>query len=209
MKKLVSAVKSSPKLKQIVLRMMIPANDHKPRRWVRWLLNPFSHSRGRQSIVRWRARLDVFPFNGFTLGKRSLIEDFCVVNNGVGPVVIGDDTIIGIGSVIIGPVVIGNNVMLAQHVTVSGLNHGYQAIDQPPSRQKVVTRQTIIDDNVWIGANAVVVPGVHVGKHSVVGAGSVVTKNIAPYSVVVGNPAKVVKQYNERAGRWESVIPSK
>jgi len=60
----------------------------------------------------------------------------------------------------------------------------------------------IIEDECWIGANAVITAGVTIGKHSVIAAGSVVTKNIPPYSVAVGNPARVIKQYNFETKQW-------
>lgn len=149
--------------------------------------------------------MDVFPFNKFELGDRSLIESFSTINNGVGDVFIGHKSLIGIGCTVIGPVVIGNNVILAQNIVVSGLNHGYEIIDIPPCDQKTVTNLITINDDVWIGANCVVTAGVTIGKHAVIGAGSVVTKNVPPYSVSVGNPAKVVKLYNFENNKWERV----
>nr|WP_317125288.1 acyltransferase [Pedobacter schmidteae] len=149
--------------------------------------------------------MDVFPFNDFSLGQASIIEDFCTINNGVGDVVIGDKTIIGVGCTIIGPVQIGNHVMLAQNIAVSGLNHGYELIDIPPSEQSTITKKITIDDNVWIGANCVVTAGVSIGKHAVIGAGSVVTKDIPPYAVSVGNPARVIKKYDFDRKEWVRV----
>lgn len=201
---IVSRIKANPKFKKIALRMLIPNNDHKPRLWVRWFLNPFIHTRKRGAVVRWKTRMDLFPFNKFILGRYSTIEDFAVVNNGVGDVLIGDNTIIGIGCTIIGPVSIGNDVMLAQNIVISGLNHGYEDISISPAKQKVSCKQITIADDVWIGANSVIVAGVTIGRHSVIGAGSVVTKNIPDYSVAVGNPARVVKRYNSTLGIWES-----
>jgi acetyltransferase-like isoleucine patch superfamily enzyme len=58
---------------------------------------------------------------------------------------------------------------------------------------------------LWIGANAVITAGVTIGKHSIIAAGAVVTKNIPPYSVAVGNPARVIKQYNFTSQKWEKV----
>lgn len=202
---IVSRIKSNPKLKQFALKLLIPANDHKPRLWVRLFLNPFKHSRGRGSIIRWRTRMDLFPFNNFTLGKKSLIEDFTTVNNGVGDVVIGDRTIIGLGNTIIGPVMIGNDVMFAQNVVVSGMNHGYEDVNLPPSKQKDICRQINIEDNVWIGANSVITAGITIGRHCVIGGGSVVTKDIPSYSVAVGNPAKIIKKLNVHTKIWEKV----
>lgn len=202
---IVSKIKSNPKLKSFVLWMLIPSNEHRPRLWVRLFLNPFKHKRGPGAIVRRRTRMDVFPFNDFRLGMKSVIEDFSTINNGVGDVLIGERTIVGLGNTIIGPVQIGNDVMLAQNIVVSGMNHGYEDISLPPSRQKDICKQIVISDNVWIGANSVITIGVQIGKHSIIGAGSVVTKDIPAFSVAVGNPAKVIKQYNFSSATWEKV----
>ncbi len=195
-------IKSDPKLKQLAHWMLIPSNEHRPRWWVRTFLNPFIHTWGKGCIVRRRTRMDILPFNRFSLGKKSVIEDFATINNGVGNVLIGDGTTIGMGNVMIGPINIGNNVILAQNIVASGLNHGYEDINLPPVLQKVTTKQIFIDDDVWIGANSVITAGVTIGKHSIIGAGSVVTKNIPPFSVAVGNPAKVIKQYNSDKNEW-------
>ena len=198
-------IKSNPRLKKFVLWTLMPVNDNKPRLWVRYLLNPFKHTRGSGARMRTRARREVFPFHEFRLGAASIIEDFATVNNGVGDVRIGERSMIGIGSVVIGPVTIGSDVMLAQHVVVSGLNHGYQDVTVPPNKQPVETRQIAIGDGAWIGANSVITAGVAIGRHSIIGAGSVVTRNIPDFSVAVGNPAKVVKQYNEQKKCWERI----
>jgi acetyltransferase-like isoleucine patch superfamily enzyme len=202
---IISNIKANPKLKRFVLRLLIPANQHRPRLWVRLFLNPFRHKRGKGSVIRPRTRTDVFPFNNFNLGMKSIVEDFTTINNGVGHVIIGDRTIIGLGNTIIGPVEIGNDVMLAQNVVISGMNHGYEDISLPPSEQKDISRLIVIDDRCWIGANSVITIGVHIGKHSIIGAGSVVTKDVPAYSVAVGNPARVVKQYVPLSGLWEKV----
>jgi acetyltransferase-like isoleucine patch superfamily enzyme len=202
---IVSKIKSNPALKSFVLKLLIPSNEHRPRLWVRLFLNPFKHKRGKHSIIRHRTRLDVFPFNEFNLGLKSVVEDFSTVNNGVGSVNIGDRTIIGLGNTIIGPVTIGNDVMFAQNVVVSAMNHGYEDVNIPPSKQKDIIKLISIEDEVWIGANCVITIGVTIGKHSIIGAGSVVTKDVPPYSIAVGNPAKVIKKYNSQTAAWERV----
>jgi acetyltransferase-like isoleucine patch superfamily enzyme len=202
---IVSKIKSSPKLKKLALAMLIPKNESRPRIWVRWFLNPFKHKRGKKSVIRNRTRLDVFPFNQFVLGNESVIEDFATINNGVGDVIIGDKTFIGLGNVIIGPVRIGSYVMLAQNIVVSGLNHGYEDVEVPPSLQKVSCKEIVISDNVWIGANSVITAGVTLGKHCVIGAGSVVTKDVPAYTVAVGNPARLIKKYNPESALWEKI----
>jgi acetyltransferase-like isoleucine patch superfamily enzyme len=95
--------------------------------------------------------------------------------------------------------------MFAQNIILSGLNHGYEDISLPISQQKTSVAEIIIEDEVWIGANSVIVAGVTVGKHSVIAAGSVVTKSIPPYSIAAGNPAKIIKQYNPATATWEKI----
>jgi len=149
--------------------------------------------------------MDVVPFNKFILGRHSVIEDFCTINNGVGDLVIGDNTLIGMGNVLIGPVTIGSNVILAQNIVVSGLNHEYKDINIPIKDQKVTTAQITIEDDCWIAANSVITAGVTIGKHCVIAAGSVVTKDIPPFSVAAGNPARVIKRYDEGMKDWVKV----
>jgi len=202
----ITTIKSSPRLKQLALWALMPKNQARPRLWVKLFLNPMKHKKGKGSLIRCRTRMDLMPFNDFSIGKDSTIEDFATINNGVGAVSIGDRTRIGMGCVIIGPVTVGNDIMFAQNIVVSGLNHGYQDVDVPISLQHVETKPIIIEDEVWIGANAVITAGVTIGKHSVVAGGSVVTKSVPPYAVVGGNPAKILRQYNSSNKMWEKPI---
>lgn len=201
--KIKDKIKSSPGLKKFAIWLLMPAGQARPRRWVKWFVNPFFSRKGKGARVQKRTRMDILPFNTFYLGDHSTIEDFCTVNNGVGKVHIGNNTRIGIASVLIGPVSIGDNVRLAQNVVITALNHNYQDVSKPISEQGVNTEQVYIGDETWIGANAVILPGVFIGKHCVVAAGSVVTKNVPSNSVVVGNPARIIKQYNEETDKWE------
>lgn len=200
---LIDTIKTNPRLKKLALWALMPKNQARPRLWVKLFLNPFKHKKGKGSCIRRRTRMDVLPFNYFAIGKDSTIEDFATVNNGVGDVVIGDRTRIGLGCVLIGPVHVGNDIMFAQNIVVSGLNHGYKDIHTPPSLQEVETKLIIIEDDVWIGANAVITAGVTIGKHSVIAAGSIVTKSVPPFSVAGGNPARILRQYNPETKEWE------
>ena len=195
-------IDKNPALKKIIHRLLIPKNEARPRLWVKWFVNPFIHHRGKSSKIRRSVRLDVLPFNKFSLGNSSTIEDFCTINNGVGDVIIGDRTLIGMSNTIIGPITIGNNVIFAQNIVASALNHQYRDVAVPIVNQPILTAPIIIEDDCWIAANAVITAGVTIGKHSVIAAAAVVTKNIPPYSVAVGNPAKVIKQYNFEAKEW-------
>jgi acetyltransferase-like isoleucine patch superfamily enzyme len=200
---IVSSIKSNKVLKKLALQVLIVPRQARPRAWVRWFVNPFVHQYGRHSLVKNRARLDVLPFNLFALGSESIIEDFAVINNGMGSVLIGSRTLIGISNILIGPLRIGNDVIIAQNVVFSGLNHVYDDISVPIKDQACTTAEIVVDDETWIGANVVIVAGVKIGKHSVIAGGSVVTKDIPAYSVAGGNPARILKQYNPDSKQWE------
>jgi len=199
---LAQTIKSNPALKKLVHRLLLPRDGARPRLWVRLFLNRFFHSRGKGSVVRRYTRMDVLPFNHFSLGRKSVIEDFCTINNGVGAVSIGDNSLIGMGNVIIGPVAIGNNVIFAQNVVASGLNHEYRDPELPIMKQAIMTAPIVVEDDCWIAANVVITSGVTIGKHCVIAAGSVVTKNIPPFSIAAGNPAKVIKHYDPTTKDW-------
>jgi acetyltransferase-like isoleucine patch superfamily enzyme len=204
-----SFIKTNPRVKKLVHRLLIPAGEARPRLWVRLFLNPFIHKKGKGAKIRRRTRVDVLPFNTFTMGAGAVIEDFSTINNGVGAVTIGNNTLVGMSNVIIGPVSIGNNVILAQNIVASGLNHTYTDINLPIQQQEVTTAQITIEDDCWIAANVVITAGVTIGKHSVIAGGAVVTKSIPPFSVAAGNPAKVIRQYNTVSGEWERVTAAK
>lgn len=201
-------IKSNPTLKTWVHRMMVPQGQARPRLWVSWLVNPFIHHRGKGSRICRSTRMDVLPSRDFYLGKNSTIEDFATVNNGVGAVHIGDRTRIGLGCVLIGPVHVGSDVMLAQNIVCSGLNHEYRDPDVPIADQPVSTATIHIGDEVWIGANAVITAGVQIGRHAVIAAGSVVTKDVPAFCVAAGNPARILKRFNPENKQWERESPS-
>ncbi len=137
------------------------------------------------------------------MGKYSVVEDFSCLNNAVGDLTIGDYTRVGLRNTIIGPVNIGNHVNLAQNVTVTGLNHNYQDAEKMIDEQGVSTLPVVIEDDVWVGANSVILPGVTLGKHCVVAAGSVVSHSVPSYSICAGCPAKVIKTYDFETKRME------
>ena len=107
---------------------------------------------------------------------------------------------------------IGNNVLIASKVFISDINHGnYKGFNQDsplsnPSSRKLSTSAIIIKDNVWIGEGVCIMAGVTIGFGSVIGALSVVTKNIPDYSIAVGSPAKVIKEYDFAKEEWVQVL---
>ena len=185
--------KGNPKLKKIVDWMIMNQVQTRPRWFIRMLAPLYQH-RGKHSVVHRSARMDTPPYRKFSLGDYSVIESFACINNAVGDVIIGDHTRIGLHNTIIGPVTIGSHVNLAQGITVTALNHNFEDSDKLIDEQGVSTTPVTIGDDIWIGANAVVLPGVTIGAHSVVAAGAVVTKDIPPHSLVAGVPAKIIKQ---------------
>lgn len=102
---------------------------------------------------------------------------------------------------------LGNNVLTGPNVFISDYNHAYENVEKPISAQGNIGKnnKVIIDDDCWIGTNVVICGNVHIGKHTVIGAGTFVNKDIPSYCVAVGNPAKVVKKYNFDRGEWEKV----
>ncbi len=200
---LTEKIKNNSRLKNLASRVLMPRNQARPRKWVSWFLNPMIHHKGKRTVIRRMTRMDILPFNKFYIGDDSTVEDFTTINNGVGDVYIGDRTRIGLGCTLIGPVKVGNDVRIAQNVVLSGLNHKYEDDSVPISEQGVTTNNIIVEDETWIAANCVVLPGVTIGKHAVVSAGSIVRRNVPAYSVVSGNPAKVIKKRNPETKIWE------
>jgi acetyltransferase-like isoleucine patch superfamily enzyme len=89
-------------------------------------------------------------------------------------------------------------------VYITDQNHGYEDITRPISQQTQPERAVVIGDGSWLGYGAVVLPGVTIGKHCVIGANSVVTSDIPDFSVAVGVPARVIRRYDATAG-WIKV----
>jgi lipopolysaccharide O-acetyltransferase len=107
-------------------------------------------------------------------------------------------------------ITIGNNVLIASKVFITDHNHGeygmnnyHDSPDMMPILRPLRSRPVIIEDNVWIGETVSILPGVKIGQGSVIGAQSVVTKDIPPNSVAIGAPARVIKQYDFESGKWQ------
>ena len=183
---------NSPQLKKLIDFLIMNQRDARPRWYIR-LMTPLYQHRGRGSKIYHSVRMDTPPYCRFSLGRHSVVESFCCINNAVGDVIIGDHTRIGIHNTVIGPVTIGSHVNLAQGITVTALNHNFEETGKRIDQQGVSTNPVVIGDDVWIGANAVILPGVTIGNHCVIAAGAVVTKDVPPHSLVAGVPAKIIK----------------
>ena len=133
--------------------------------------------------------------NNVSILKGTIIECTGVIRNLGEGLVIGNN--VGIAQncfiQVRGKVVIGNDVIFGPNVSIFSENHNFDNPDLPVSGQGETRKGVIIEDGVWLGTRVVILDGVKVGKNSIVAAGSIVTKNIAPYTIVGGVPAKLIK----------------
>jgi len=150
--------------------------------------------------VSRRARLLTRP------GDEIILGDGCVIFEGALLATYGGHIRLGTGCTVNpytvlyghGGLDIGDHVRIAAHVLVVPANHVFEDPDVPIANQGETRRGIVIEDDVWIGAGAIVLDGVTVGSGAVIGAGSVVTQKIPELAVAVGNPARVVRYRGER-----------
>lgn len=125
-------------------------------------------------------------------GKDVNIERRAVFTPGL---TLGDRSGVGIGCEVYGPVTIGNDVMMGPEVVIYTSGHRFDRTDIPMAEQDFTDPEPVtIGNDVWIGRRVMIMPGVTIGDGCVIGAGAVVTKDIPPYTVAAGVPAKVVKK---------------
>lgn len=141
--------------------------------WIRnRLVEAFADACGRQ--VRVKSNAEVSPY--IRIGDRSELGTRCVIQSGV---VIGDDVIMG------------------PDVKIFSRNHRFEDIGQPVRDQGKKQDPVTIGNDVWIGANVVVLPGVTIGNHAVLAAGAIVTRDVPEWTIVGGNPARVIRDRRE------------
>lgn len=137
--------------------------------------------------------------NNVTIKKNSIIECTGVIRELGEGIIIGNNVGISQGAFIQvrGSVIIGSNVMFGPHVSIFSENHSIENSELLLIEQPSIRRGVTIEDNVWIGANSTILDGVTIGTGSVIAAGSIVTKDIPPYSVAAGVPALVKRNRKE------------
>ena len=182
-----------PKLKSFLHYLLVHPYTSRPRWWARTFIIPFVIKRGKGSIIRRKARLDIIPSKKITLGKKSVIEDYTIINNGMGDIFIGDYTHVTSRVKLVGPVTLGNYVTIGSGAQITGLTHNYLDVTRPIAKQGVTPNRTVVEDDVWIGGNSCINQGITIGTHSIIASGSVVTKNVPPYSVVGGKNFKTIR----------------
>ena len=194
-----------PKLKSFLHYLLVHPYTSRPRWWARTFIIPFVIKRGKGSIIRRKARLDIIPSKKITLGKKSVIEDYTIINNGMGDIFIGDYTHVTSRVKLVGPVTLGNYVTIGSGAQITGLTHNYLDVTRPIAKQGVTPNRTVVEDDVWIGGNSCINQGITIGTHSIIASGSVVTKNVPTYSVVGGNPARILRQYDFEKQEWTKI----
>lgn len=144
-------------------------------------------------ITKYKARIEPGAIirDMVEIGEGAVIMMGAVINVGA---VIGEGTMIDMNAVIGGRAIIGKKCHIGAGAVIAG-------VIEPPSAKPVV-----IEDEVVVGANAVILEGVTVGKGAVVAAGAVVTKDVPPYTVVAGVPARVIKQIDERTKEKTKIV---
>lgn len=173
--------------------------------------------KNRKKLIQFIKKENSFNSKIVAIGKNSRIDDFAIIKNQNGKLKIGDNFTLGIGANLLtyggsieigdnslvnnftviyghGGVKIGDNTQIAANCTIIPAKQNFSFLEIPNMYQGETTKGIKIGNNVWIGANSVILDGVEIGDDSIIGAGSVVTKSIPNNCISYGNPAKVIKE---------------
>jgi acetyltransferase-like isoleucine patch superfamily enzyme len=156
-------------------------------------------SLGRDSFIRSETRIIGNP-RRIRIGNKFKIYENCIIAIGKGEILIGNDGLIGVGTYINcgnEKLIIGNGVAIAPFCKIFTFSHHYNSYDGIINSYK--TGDVIIEDDVLIGTNTVILPGVRIGKSSIIAANSLVNKDITPFSIIGGSPAKLIKMRNSES----------
>ena len=166
------------------------------------MLLRFIYRRIKSNIVN-ALRVMQLQISGVSMGNNVRIGRNCVIKSGkIEPfsrimpdtkIIIGERFYCNVGTHICGDVRIGDDVLIGPKVIVWSKDHDYRALEIPINRQGHVKSKITIGNDVWIGAGAIILKGVQIGDHSIIAAGSVVTKSVPDNAIVAGNPATVMK----------------
>lgn len=167
-----------------------------------WFKQIYLRIKNANAFIDTKAILRIEKNCDFTIGEGSSIRAYSfltavTLTNDRARLYIGRNTYIGEFNnirVAGGEIVIGDNCLISQHITMVSSNH-LIAKDQLIIKQRWTESKNFIriEDDVWIGANSVILPGVVLHKGCVIAGGSVVTKDVPPYTIVAGNPARIIK----------------
>jgi acetyltransferase-like isoleucine patch superfamily enzyme len=131
---------------------------------------------------------------GISIGDHTTLHESALIAANEGQVVIGRHSWVGPFCLVYGNggVSIGDNVLIAAHTSINTVSHHFERCDIPINDQGIHCDPVTIEDDAWIGMNAVILQGVTIGKGAVVGAGAVVTRDVPAWSIVMGVPARIV-----------------
>jgi maltose O-acetyltransferase len=107
---------------------------------------------------------------------------------------VGDYSELGERCLIYGGTEIGSEVLMGQDVKIFTQNHNFNDLEKSIRHQGNSFKKVVIGNDIWVCSNVVILPGVQIGSHSVIASGSVVTKSFPPYSIIGGNPARLIKK---------------
>lgn len=139
----------------------------------------------------------VYGKKNATIGKNSKIHPTVILRQSE-RIEIGNNCLINHNNVLqagkkVGKIIIGNYVHTGANVMMFAFNHGFDNLDVPTIKQDYYDGDIIINDDVWIGAGSILLPGIKIGKGSIIASGSVVNKDVPPFTIVGGVPAKILK----------------
>ena len=139
-------------------------------------------------------------------GKDIIVKNNCYFGNGT-RLSIGNRSQLGQNARLNGKITIGEDVLMGPDVIMMSTSHAYSDLNMPINTQGEGKEKPIfIGDNVWVGTRVIILPGVSIGGHSIIGSGAVVTKSFPDYSIIGGNPAKLIKKrepINESKNNWD------
>ncbi|MDD5053074.1 MAG: acyltransferase [Sulfuricurvum sp.] len=126
-------------------------------------------------------------------GSDVVVKNNCYFGNGR-RLSVGNRSQLGQNSKLSGKITIGDDVLMGPDVIMMATSHAYSKVEIPINQQGDTEEKEInIGNDVWIGTRVIILPGIKIGSHSIIGAGSVVTKSFSKYSIIAGNPAKLIK----------------
>jgi Acetyltransferase (isoleucine patch superfamily) len=159
------------------------------------------------SEIKAYCRLSSTKKNKILLGNNTIICSYTTLETAGGIISLGNNIIVGEYSTIQGQgdVIIEDDVLLASHVHFISNHHEYLDVNLPIKYQPCTAKKILVQKNTWIGINVTILSGVTIGKHCIIGSGSIVKNDIPDYSVAVGNPARVVKKFNFNTNEWTTI----
>lgn len=159
---------------------------------------------GRGLIVNGKRKERITIGDNVTIGRYSRLGN--TSNYGSGIAILDGSMIGNFFTAIDGDITVGKKCLIASYVTIVAANHKLDpTIEKGYSNPNLDYNPVVIGDECWIGERVVILPGVTIGNRSIIGAGSVVSKSVPPYCMAVGNPARIIKRFNQNTHQWERI----